>query len=109
MNVKNEFLTISYYLLFKLLLLQTEETQSEIINIINKPENKNQDFIKDLSKILYNKIILSIIEYLNPSDKLIYSNYLISCYLLWIFKFLCAKENKIFKLKFIRELSYKYI
>ena len=109
LNVKNEFLTISYYLLFKLLLLQTEETQSEIINIINKPENKNQDFIKDLSKILYNKIILSIIEYLNPSDKLIYSNYLISCYLLWIFKFLCAKENKIFKLKFIRELSYKYI
>ena len=109
LNVKNEFLTISYYLLFKLLLLQTEETQSEIINIINKKEINNPDFIKDLSKILYNKIILTIIEYLNPSDKLIYSNYLISCYLLWIFTFLCAKENKIFKLKFISELSYKYI
>ena len=109
LNIKNEFVTISYYLLFKLLYLQTEETQSDIINIINKPENKNSDFLKDLSKIFYNKIILSIIEYLNPCDKLIYSNYFISCYLLWIFKFLFAKENKFFKLYFIRSLSYKYI
>ena len=108
-NSKNEFVSISYYLLFKLLYFQTEETQSEIINIINKTENNNSDFLKVLSDILYNKIILSIIEYLNPPDKLIYSNYLISCYLLWIFKFLIEKDNKHFKLILISSISYKYI
>ena len=108
-NIKNEFVTISYFLLFKLLYFQTEETQSEIINIINNTENKNTHFLKDLSRIFYNKIVLSIIEYLNPFDKLIFTNYSISCYLLWIFKYLCAKENKTFKLNFIHSLSYRYI
>ena len=109
LNIKNEFVTISYYLLFKLLYFQTEETQSEITNVINHEENKNSGFLKDLSRIFYNKIVLSIIEYLNPFDKLIFTNYSISCYLLWIFKYLCAKENKIFKLNFIHSLSYRYI
>ena len=87
-NIKNEYMTISYYLLLKLLYLQTEETQSEIINIINKNEN---NLLKDLSEILNNKMILSIIEYINPSDGLIHSNYFISYNILSIFKYLCSK------------------
>ena len=106
-NKKNEFTNISFYLLFKLLYLQTESTQSEILNIINKTENKN--FIKNFSEILNNKIILSIIEYLNPSDGFIHSNYFNSCNILWIFKLLCSKDNKFYKLRFISTISYKYI
>ena len=105
-NTKNEFVTISYYLIFKLLLLQTEETQIEIANIINK---ENTCYINDVCNIFYNKIILSIIEYLNPDDRLIYPNYLISFYLLSIFRLLCAKDNKFFKLNFIQSISYKHI
>ena len=106
-NLKNEFVVIHYYILLILLDLQTEETQGEIMNLIGKNENKN--FLKDCSEILHTKIILSIIDCLNPTDGLMNYNYFISYNILCIFKFLCLKNNKFFKMNFIRGISYNYI
>ena len=107
-HLKNEFDVIHYYLLLILLEHQTEETQSEIINLININEN-NKNFLKDYSEILYTKIILSIIDYLNPNDGIINYNYFISFNILCIFRLLCSKNNKYFKFGFIRSISYNYI
>ena len=65
--------------------------------------------MKDYVDILFYRIILLFIDYLNPDDKLINSNYFISCNLLNIFKFLCKEHNIYFQKYFIRNLSYDYI
>ena len=106
-NLKSEFVIIHYYLLLILLDLQTEETQNEIMNIIGLNDNKN--FLKDCSKILHTKIILSIIDYLNPTDGLMNYNYFISYNILCVFKSLCLNNNKFFKMNFVRSISYNYI
>ena len=107
-NIFNEFSFNLYRLFYQLLFIQTEETQSEVKTIISGNDFKNYNFIKDFSKILFNKIILSLIDFLNPADKLISSNNIISCNLIMIFKYLCSKNNKFFKLYLIRSLSYDY-
>ena len=94
-------------MLLILLDLQTEETQNEIMNIIGLNDNKN--FLKDCSKILHTKIILSIIDYLNPTDGLMNYNYFISYNILCVFKSLCLNNNKFFKMNFVRSISYNYI
>ena len=49
MNLKNEFMDNSYYLLFKLLCLQTVETQTEIMNILVVAEREECGFLDEFS------------------------------------------------------------
>ena len=65
--------------------------------------------MKDFSNILFLRIILLFIDYLNPPDKLFHSNYLVSCNLIFILKLLCNGQKTFFQRFFIKSLSYNYI
>ena len=108
-NIKNEFADTSYFLLFKLLSLQTIEIQNDIKNILGGAENEDLGFLKEFGNILFYRIILLFIDFLNPPDKLDQSNYFISCNLIFLFKYLCKEHNNYFPRFFIRSLSYSYI
>ena len=109
MNMKNEFADISYFLLFKLLCEETEVTQNEITNLLGGEEvNEDPGFLEEYSQILFYKIILLIIDFLNPADKLIQSNYFVSCNLIYIFKYLCIDRNYFFQFHLVKSLSYSY-
>ena len=61
MNMKNEFADISYFLLFKLLCVETVETQNEITNLLGGEDNEDPSFLEEFSQILFYRIILLII------------------------------------------------
>jgi hypothetical protein len=52
---------------------------------------------------------LLFIDYLNPPDKLLQSNYFVSCNLIYIFKNLCVQHNNYFQRHLVKSLSYYYI
>jgi len=108
-SLKNEFIEISYFILFKLLSIKTIEIQNDIINILGGKESENPGFLKDFNNNLFSRIILLFINYLNPPDNLIQSSYFISCNLIYIFKMLCEEHNIFFQKHFIKSLSYSYI
>ena len=108
-DLNNEFAEISYFLLFKLLSLQTIEIQNDIKNILGGADNDDLGFLKEFGNILYYRIILLVIDFLNPPDKLYQSNYFISCNLIYLFKYLCKEHNNYFQRFFIKSLSYSYI
>ena len=105
-SLKNEFIELSYFILFKLLSMQTNEIQNDIINILGGKESENPGFLKDFINNLNSRIILLFINYLNPPDNLIQSSYFISCNLIYIFKMLCEEHNIFFQKHFIKSLSY---
>ena len=108
-NLKSEFSEISYFILFKLLSFQTIEIQNDIINLLGGDDSDDPSFLKDFGNILFNRIILLIIDYLNPPDKLIQSNYFVSCNLIYIFKLLCEEHNNFFQRHLVKSISYFYI
>ena len=105
-NIKSEFGEIAYFLLFKLQCLQTMETQNELMNLLGGIDSEDCGFLEDFSQILFYRIILLIIDFLNPADKLIQSNYFVSCNLIYIFKFLCIEHNYFFQFHLVKSLSY---
>jgi len=110
LNIKNEFSDISYLLLFKLLSFQTLEIQNDIMNLLGgKDIDDEPGFLKDFSNMLFCRIILLFIDYLNPPDKLHQSNYFVSCNLIYIFKNLCEQHNNYFQRHLVKSLSYFYI
>ena len=108
-SLKNEFIELSYFILFKLLSIQTSEIQNDIINILGGKESENPGFLKDFSNNLFSRIILLFINYLNPPDNLIQSSYFISCNLIYIFKLLCEENNIFFQKHLVKSISYTYI
>ena len=107
-NIKNEYGDISYFLLFKLMSVQPAETQNEIINILGGIESDDSGFLLPLNQNLFCRIVLLIIDFLNPSDKLIQWNYFVSCNIINIFKLLCANHNYFFQLHLVKSLSFDY-
>ena len=107
-NIKNEFEEISYFLLFKLQSLQTMETQNELMNLLGGIDSEDCGFLENFSQILFYRVILLIIDFLNPADKLIQSNYFVSCNLIYIFKFLCIEHNYFFQFHLVKSLAYAY-
>ena len=108
-NIKDEFADISYFLLFKLLFLQTSDIHNELINIIGDKKNKEFCFLKDFINIFFNRIVVLFIEYLNPSDNLIQPSYFTSFNLIFIFKYLCKEHNNYFQRYFINNISFTFI
>ena len=108
-NIKNDFVDISLFLLFKLISLQTFETHNTIIQLLGGKNNDDYGFLREFINILFYKIILLFIDYLNPSDNLTQSHYFVSCNLIYFFKYLCKEHNSYFQRFFIRNLSYSYI
>jgi hypothetical protein len=108
-NIRNEHVDVSYFLLFKLLSLQTTEIQNDIINMLGGENKENTGFLREFTNILFYRIILTFIDYLNTPDKLIKSNYFACCNLIYIFKLLCKEHNNYFQRRFIRNLSFPYI
>ena len=110
LNIKNEFSDISYLILFKLLSFQTLEIQNDIMNLLGGKNIDNKPgFLKDFSNILFYRLVLLFIDYLNPPDKLLQSNYFVSCNLIYIFKNLCVQHNNYFQRHLVKSLSYYYI
>ena len=105
-DIKNEFVEISYFLLFKLQCAQTMETQNEIINILGGLDSEDCGFLEEFSQILLCRITLLIIDFLNPADKLFQTNYFITCNLINIFKYLCIEHNYFFQFHLVKSLSY---
>ena len=110
LNIKNEFSDISYLLFYKLLSFQTLEIQNDIMNLLGgKDIDDEPGFLKDFSNILFYRLVLLFIDYLNPPDKLLQSNYFVSCNLIYIFKILCEQHNNYFQRHLVKSLSYYYI
>ena len=108
-NIKDEFTETSYYILYKLISIKTIDIQNDIINILGGEENDNPGFLKDFSNILFHRIILLFIDYLNPPDKLIQANYFAVCNLIYIFRYLCEEHNIYFQRHLVKSLSFNYI
>ena len=109
LNIKNEFSDISYLILFNLLSFQTLEIQNDIMNLLGgKDHDDEPGFLKDFSNILFYRLVLLFIDYLNPPDKLLQSNYFVSCNLIYIFKSLCDQHNNYFQRHLVKSLSYYY-
>ena len=100
----------SFCLLYKLLSLQTSETQNNLINIIggNDLDISDLGFMEQLGGHLFKNIILLFIEQFNPPDHLLDINYVNSFLLIKIFKFLCEEHNNFFQCRLIKSLQYKY-
>ena len=99
------------FLLYKLISLQTSETQNILINIIgeNGEDKNNLGFILNYADYLFKKIILLFIELFNPPDKLLDINFAFSLLLIKIFKYLCEEHNNFFQFRFLKCLNYKYV
>ena len=109
-NKKNAISISIYYLLYKLLSLQTSKTQAEIINLLIGPssENENLGFILNYSQHLMKRIILLFIDIFNPKDKYYNDNYIYAISLIKIYKFLCVEHNNFFQIRLIKTLNYQY-
>ena len=113
-GIKSEMLdnklNLAFPLLYKLLNLQTGETQATLINIIggNDTDSSDLGFMDEFSQYLFKKIILLFIESFNAPDQLFDVNYVFSFLLIKIFKFLCEEHNNFFQCRLIKTLDYKY-
>ena len=113
-GIKNEMfenkLNLAFPLLYKLLYLQTSETQATLINLIggNDTDTSDLGFMNEFSQYLFKKVILLFIELFNPPDKLFDINYVYSFLLIKIFKFLCEEHNNFFQCRLIKTLTYDY-
>ena len=103
-------LNLAFPLLYKLLNLQTGETQATLINIIggNDTDSSDLGFMNEFSQYLFKKIILLFIESFNAPDQLFDVNYVFSFLLIKIFKFLCEEHNNFFQCRLIKTLDYNY-
>ena len=101
----------SFGLLYKLLSLQTSETQNNLINLIGGNDSDENDlgFITKFSEHLFKRITLLFIELFNPPDSLLDTNFVCSYILIKIFKNLCEDHNNFFQCRLIKTLNYKYI
>ena len=113
-NNSNIIYSISlYFLLYKLLSLDTSKTQIEIMYLLeeaNNDDNKknNLDFISKYSQHLMERIILLFIQRFNPNDKYYNDNFIFIINLVKIFKFLCEEHNNYFQMRLIKKIKYKY-
>ena len=113
-GIKSEMLdnklNLAFPLLYKLLNLQTGETQATLINIIggNDTDSSDLGFMHEFSQYLFKKIILLFIESFNAPDQLFDVNYVFSFLFIKIFKFLCEEHNNFFQCRLIKTLDYKY-
>ena len=100
----------SFGLLYKLLSLQTSETQNNLINLIggNDSDENNLGFMTKFSEHLFKRITLLFIELFNPPDNLLDINFVCSYILIKIFKNLCEEHNNFFQCRLIKTLNYKY-
>ena len=110
LDLKDSRVAVSFYLLYKLLSLQTTETQNYLISLIegNGAENKELGFVSNFGNHLFKKIVFLFIEFFNPPDQLLDSNYALSLLLIKIFKYLCEEHNNYFQGLLIRKLNYEY-
>ena len=97
-----------YYLLYILLLYKPSEIQSNIIELIGGVNTRDLGFILPLCQKLFKKLILSIIDYFNPSDKIFFSHYFVTYNLITVFKYLCAQYNSFFQHHLVKSLSFNY-
>ena len=109
-NLYNEYTIKSFSLLYKLLCLQTSETQNNLINLIggNDADENDLGFLTQFGQHLFKSTILLFIELFNPPDKLLDKNYSSSFLLIKIFKYLCEEHNNFFQCRLIKSLQYKY-
>ena len=110
-NNNNNIYSISlYFLLYKLLSLQTSKTQTEIVNLLGGATNDNDNlgFMSSYSQHLMKRIILIFIDRFNPKDKYYNDSYIFTINLIKIFKFLCEEHNNFFQMRLIKLLNYQY-
>ena len=105
-----EKLNLAFPLIYKLLNLQTSETQATLINLIggNDTDTSDLGFMSEFSHYLFKKVIALFIELFNPPDKLFDINYVFTFLLIKIFKFLCEEHNNFFQCRLIKTLNYDY-
>ena len=108
-NVNNVNARASYFLLFKLLAIQTTETQSDVIALLGGNESERLGFMIEFSSHLFERIVMLFIENANPNDTVVSSHYLLSYNLIKIFKFLCEEHNNFFQGRLIKGVMYSYM
>ena len=100
-NNNNTISITLYFMLYKLLSVQTSKTQTEIINLLGGAiNNDNMGFMINYSQHLLKRIILLFICFFNPNDKFYNDNYIFAINLIKIFKYLCEEHNNFFQKRF---------
>ena len=99
-----------YFIIYKLLSLQTFKTQTEIMNLLGGTSNETENlgFMLTYSQNLLKRIILIFIDEFNPRDRYFNDNYILAVNLIKIFKFLCEEHNNFFQMRLIKVLNYQY-
>jgi hypothetical protein len=99
-----------YFIIYKLLSLQTFKTQTEIMNLLGGTSNETENlgFMLTYSHNLLKRIILIFIDEFNPRDRYFNDNYILAINLIKIFKFLCEEHNNFFQMRLIKVLNFQY-
>ena len=108
-KVQEQFTRDSYFILFKMLSLQTTETQSTIIDLLGGEESEQLGFMSDFSNHLFSHLVRMFIDDVNPHDRVMNIEYITAYSLVKVFKFLCEEHNNFFQGRLIKGLVYRYV
>ena len=108
-KVQEQFTRDSYFILFKMLSLQTTETQSTVIDLLGGEESEQLGFMSDFANHLFNRLVRIFIDDVNPHDRVMNIEYITAYSLIKVFKFLCEEHNNFFQGRLIKGLVYRYV
>ena len=99
----NAFEKDSLYILLKLLMNETNQTQNSIIELYN-----NNEFTKIYVIIenCFTNILSTVLSQFNPSLMQFNDDYYTSCAMIKLFKFLCEEHNQFFQKFFLKQFYF---
>ena len=106
--LESEYILISRLILYKLLIVTTDETQNDIISLIGK-DKEDLGFLSNLTNHLYDNIVKNFIDDFN-FDFINFIDIQIKIFTInKIFKYLCEEHNNYFQEKILCNLEYSFI
>ncbi len=108
-RLNEEFSSECYMILYKLLSIETGETQVDIMEHLGGASSEKLGFLINFSDVLYAKVIKIMIGDFTYENSYNESTQIIAYNLIKIFKFLCEEHNNFFQEKILTKLSYKYL
>ena len=103
-----EYSLIARLILYKLIVMSTEDTQNDIISLIGKKEKDDIGFISNLCNLLYDNILKMFIDDFNL-DFVTFKATQIEIYSInKILKYLCEEHNNYFQQIILCNLEYSF-
>ena len=109
LSEEEEYLMECYLILYKLLLVETEETQNDIMANLGGKNSKELGFINNLSNQFYCLIIKLFIGDFNCEYEHYQSLQVLISNVIKVLRFLCQDHNNFFQEKILKHLGYDFI